>query len=239
MSLSLSSRSATKSLKSQDAVLCSSSRSQSMKTISLPLSSDTFPNMRRSSSAPPVLPHLTSYVSGSLGRRRRAARTHLAVRGYKTFLDTFESARKVFTCHVWCHLCFHVPRKMMCRLRYLHHGTQAPRLNTHRTAPTAICSTKQTHHHLERNERNTGHERMLTCNGVRGSQQRQVCTSWSVNKPRSNYEQRQFRPLQGEEAVKSLRAVSVAVRRTPDSVEGEWGLNNRRLSSSNLFANKQ
>ena len=27
---------------------------------------------------------------------------------------TFEGARELFTCHVWCHLCFHVPRKMMC-----------------------------------------------------------------------------------------------------------------------------
>ena len=73
----------------------------------------------------------------------------------KRIFVTFKSPRKLFTCHVWCHLCFHVAGKMMCQIRCLHHGTQAPRLNTHGTAPAPTCSTKRTHRHLERSERNT------------------------------------------------------------------------------------
>ena len=103
----------------------------------------------------------SSYVSGTLGHRRRAARKHLAVRGYKNFLYIRRRAKVV---HVSCLMSFVFSRSTendVCRLRHLHHGTQAPRLNTHGTAPTPTCSTKHTHHLLERNDRNTGHERMF------------------------------------------------------------------------------
>ena len=100
-------------------------------------------------------------VSGTRGHRRRAGKKHLAVRGYKNILFIRRRAKVV---HVSCLVSSVFSRSTeidVCRLRYLHHGTLAPRLDTHGTAPTPTCSTKHTHHLLERNDWNTGHERMF------------------------------------------------------------------------------
>ena len=67
----------------------------------------------------------SNYVSGTLGHRRRAAEKHLAVGGNMNILFIRRRAKVV---HVSCLVSSVFSRStenVLCRLRYLHHGTLA------------------------------------------------------------------------------------------------------------------
>ena len=70
------------------------------------------PYLCRSLRGSPALPHLPA-MRAAPSPIDDADTRNLALRGFAIF-HTLENTHKFFTSHVWCHLCFDVPKRKTC-----------------------------------------------------------------------------------------------------------------------------